>query len=191
MKNIPIQKISALLASLLSSAAGWALSSDVGKAGQMTPAQQLEWERAIKSTMKDVDSPESEEEIFKALNSWWIEEYDLQKEHAPIPPIMREVFDPVKHRWTKPENVGKTVVEVQGKKRYRGTGVGGHEHSVGGHGSGKARLLERGRRFKAPADKGRVRFHDHKTGKPPRSKSEIAEDKAKKKHDTMKRPLKP
>ena len=191
MKNIPIQKISALLASLLSSAAGWALSSDVGKAGQMTPAQQLEWERAIKSTMKDVDSPESEEEIFKALNSWWIEEYDLQKEHAPIPPIMREVFDPVKHRWTKPENVGKTVVEVQGKKRYRGTGAGGHEHSVGGHGSGKARLLERGRRFKAPADKGRVRFHDHKTGKPPRSKSEIAEDKAKKKHDTMKRPLKP
>ena len=191
MKNIPIQKISAQLASLLSAAAGWALSSDVGKAGQMTPSQQLEWERAIKSTMKDMDSPESEEEIFKALNSWWIEEYDLQKEHAPIPPIMGEVFDPVKHRWTKPDNVGKTVVEVQGKKRYRGTGVGGHEHSVGGHGSGKARLLERGRRFKAPADKGRARFHDHKTGKPPRSKSEIAEDKAKKKHDTMKRPLKP
>ena len=191
MNDIPIQKISAQLASLLSAAAGWALSGDVGKTGQMTPAQQLEWERAIQPTMKDIDSPDTEEEIFKALHSWWMDEYDLQKEHAPIPPIMGEVFDPVKHRWTKPENVGKTVVEVQGKKRYRGTGVGGHEHSVGGHGSGKARLLERGRRYKAPADKGRVRFHDHKTGAPPKSTSEIAEDKAKKKHDILRRPLKP
>jgi|TARA_R110000765_G_scaffold69649_1_gene135045 hypothetical protein len=192
MDSIPIQKISSQLAALLSAAAGWALSGDVvGKTGQMTRAQQLEWERAIQPTMKDMDGEDAEEEIFKSLQDWWIEEYDIQKEHAPIPPIMGEVFDPVKHRWTKPENVGKTVVEVQGKKRYRGTGAGAHEHSIAGHGSGKARLLERGRRYKAPADKGRVRFHDHKPGDPPKSKSEIAEGKQKKKHDIIRRALKP
>jgi len=36
--------------------------------------------------------------------------------------------------------------------------------------------MEAGRRFKAPTDKGRVRFHDHKKGAQttPRAKSEIA-----------------
>ena len=189
MDNIPIQKISPQLAALLSAAAGWALSSDVGNTGQMSPTQQAEWERAVSQTMKELDS---EEEIFKSLQDWWQEEYYLSKDHMPVPPVMGEVFDAVKHRWTRPENVGKTVIEVQGKKRIRGTGAGIHEHSVGGHGAGKARLLERGRRFKAPADKGRVRFHDHKlTSKPRRAKSEIAEERQKKQHMKFKKPLKP
>jgi len=188
MDDIPIQKISTQLAALLSAAAGWALSSDVGsKPGHMTPSQQLEWERAI-NQMKDMDT---EKEIFKSLQEWWQEEYNLSKDHMPVPPVMGEVFDAVKHRWTRPENVGKTVIEVQGKKRIRGTGAGIHEHSVGGHGSGKARLLERGRRYKAPADKGRVRFHDHKEGQARRSKSEVAEERQKKQHMKFKRPLKP
>jgi len=178
MDDIALQKISPQLASLLAAAAGWALSGDVGKVGQMTHAQQLEWERMLhRNVDKDTDMGE---EIFKSLQDWWYEVYDLQKEHAPIPPIMGEVFDAVKHRWTRPENVGRTVTEVQGKKRVRGTGAGIHEHSVGGHGSGKARLVEAGRRYKAPADKGRVRFHDHKVGQAPKSATERAEEKERK-----------
>ena len=189
MDSIPIQKISTQLAALLSAAAGWALSGDVGKTGQMSPAQQAEWERAIQRTVKEEGY--DEDTIFKSLQDWYVEEYNIQKEHAPIPPIMGEVFDAVKHRWTRPETGGQTAVEVQGKTRIRGTGAGGHEASVGGHGSGKARLMESGSRFKAPADKGRVRFHDHKTAAYRRAKSEIAEAKQKAKHDKLKRPMKP
>ena len=186
MDDIPfIQKISPQLAALLSAAAGWALSNDVGKVGQMTPAQQLEWERAIMNKDEDM-----EEDIFKSMEDWWVTEYFLEKDNIPIPPIMGEVFDPVKHRWTKPENVGRTVVEVQGKKRIRGTGSGAHERSVAGHGTGKIRLLEAGRRFRSPSDKGRVRFHDHKTGASPKSKSEIAEKKQAKKKDVLTKPMK-
>ena len=188
MDNVPfIQKISPKLASLLAAAAGWALGEDLGKVGQPTTAQQLEWERAVMN--KDEDT---EEEIFKALDNWYKEQYVLTKDSIPIPPVMGEVFDPVKHRWTRPENVGRTVVEVQGRKRYRGTGAGLHEHSVAGHGSGKARLIERGKRFRAPTDTGRIRFHDHKAGgTSPKSKSELAEAKQKKKHDVLSRPMKP
>jgi len=190
MDDVPfIQKISPQLASLLAAAAGWALSGDVGKVGQMTPAQQMEWERAVLG--KDVDNVD-EEEIFKSLDEWWKNNYFLAKDSIPIPPTMGALFDPVKHRWTKPENVGRTVSEVQGKKRFRGSGAGVHERSVSGHGSGKARLMEAGRRFKAPTDKGRVRFHDHKKGAQttPRAKSEIAEEKSRKKHDILSRPMK-
>ena len=188
MDDIPIQKISPQLAALLSAAAGWALSGDVGKTGQMSPSQQAEWEHALRRTVKEEGY--DEDVIFKSLQDWYVEEYNIQKDHAPVPPIMGEVFDAVKHRWTRPENVGHTVVEVQGKKRISRTGAGVQEHSVGGHGSGKARLMESGRRFKAPADKGRVRFHDHKTADHRKAKTEIAEQKQKEKHDKIRKPLK-
>lgn len=188
MDDIPIQKISPKLASLLAAAAGWALSSDVGKVGQMTDSQRMEWERMLR---RNLGKEEDMEDIHKSLQDWWTEAYDLQKDHAPVPPIMGEVFDAVKHRWTKPENVGHTVTEVQGKKRVRGTGAGVHEHSVGGHGAGKARLMEAGRRYKSPADKGRLRFHDHPPAKTPSTATERAEAKEKKHKDTFKRPLKP
>ena len=72
------------------------------------------------------------------------------------------MWDAVKHRWTRPENVGHTVTEVQGKKRFRATGTGAHERSVGGQGSGKTRLVEAGRRFKGAADTGALRPHESK-----------------------------
>jgi hypothetical protein len=84
---------------------------------------------------------------------------NVQKEHSMSPPRAGEVWDAVKHRWVKPENVGHSVSEVQGKKRIRGTGTGVHERSVGGHGSGKVRLVEAGRRFKSTADAGALRPH--------------------------------
>ena len=187
MDNIPfIQKISPKLASLLAAAAGWALSGESTKPGEMTPAQKLEWERAVSGKSFD-----TEEDVFKALDTWWKEQY-LAKESIPIPPLMGEVFDPVKHRWVRPEHAGRTVMEIQGRKRYRGTGAGLHEHSVAGHGTGKARLVERGKRFRGKNDAGRVRFHDHKAeaGKHPRPQSEIDQQKQEQHKDVLTRPMK-
>ena len=55
----------------------------------------------------------------------------LSKDHLPIPPRQGEVWDGVKHRWVKPENAGRTVAEVQGEKRFRGSGTGTQQRKVG------------------------------------------------------------
>ena len=80
---------------------------------------------------------------------------DFYKEHSMTPPRQGQVWDAVKHRWTNPDHVGKTVLEVQGKKRIRGTGTGMHERSVGGHGTGSARGVQAGRKFRGATDTGR------------------------------------
>ena len=49
------------------------------------------------------------------------------------------VWDQSVKKWRKPENVGKTATEVQGKKRIRGSGLGQAGRSAGGSGSGKGR----------------------------------------------------
>ena len=82
------------------------------------------------------------------------------KDHAPVPPRQGLMWDPVKHRWTRQENIGRTVTEVQGSKRFRGTGTGVHERSVGGHGTGSTRRLQEGRRFRGVTDVGRSRPHE-------------------------------
>ena len=74
----------------------------------------------------------------------------LMKDHLPIPPRQGEVWDAVKHRWVKPENAGRTVAEVQGEKRIRGSGVGAHERGL----SSKTPLTSR--RFFARGTKGVV-----------------------------------
>jgi|TARA_R110000824_G_scaffold119759_2_gene273980 hypothetical protein len=63
----------------------------------------------------------------------------VEKAHAPVPPIQGLVWDQGSQRWRKPENVGKTATEVQGKKRIRGSGLGQTARSVGGTASGKGR----------------------------------------------------
>ena len=88
------------------------------------------------------------------------------KDHAPIPPRYGLLWDAVKHRWTRPEKVGRTVWEVQGKKRFRGTGTGAHERGrkaggSGGYGVGSA---EAGRRFRSTGDVGAL--HPHETKHP-------------------------
>ena len=54
----------------------------------------------------------------------------LEKAPMPFPPRQGLVYDNVKHRWTRPEMAGKTVTEVSGKKRIRGTGTGTHQRAV-------------------------------------------------------------
>ena len=75
----------------------------------------------------------------KSLQKFWQDDIDiwkannpLRKDHLPIPPRQGEVWDAVKHRWTRPENAGRTVAEVQGEKRFRGSGTGTQQRQVSG-----------------------------------------------------------
>jgi len=176
------------LASLMSAAAGWAFSSDVGRVGQMTPEQTREWERTLsaadrrkmerslrsKMRRKSVDKT-LDKSTFDALKEYYNDSSDeyikrspekndflVQKAHSILPPRQGLMWDAVKHRWTRPENIGHTVTEVQGKKRIRGVGTGAHERSVSGHGSGKTRGVESGRRFKGQSDVGALKPHENK-----------------------------
>ena len=90
----------------------------------------------------------------------------LLKDHAPVPPRQGLLWDAVKHRWTRPEKVGRTVWEVQGHKRFRGTGSGAHERSrkTGGSGGYGVGSTEAGRRFRSVGDAGRA--HPHETKHP-------------------------
>ena len=131
--------------------AGWFLSDTFVEAprGQMTAAQRAEWERVITESLR-----RKNRNLGKAL----------LKDHAPVPPRQGLMWDPVKKRWTRPENIGHSVSEVQGKKSIRGTGTGIHEHSLatgrcGGKGAGSA---EAGRRFRSATDSGVVSPHDTK-----------------------------
>ena len=182
------KQMSPALASLMSAAAGWAFSGDVGQAGQMTPEQARNWERelsaadrrkmerSLRSKMRskgmdktlDKSSFDSLKESYSDSSDEYIKrspeknDFLVRKEHSVLPPRQGLMWDAVKHRWTRPENVGHTVTEVQGKKRYRGVGTGAHERTVSGHGHGKTRQMEAGRRFKGQADVGALKPHENK-----------------------------
>jgi hypothetical protein len=64
------------------------------------------------------------------LQKFWSENMAMMKDHLPIPPRRGLIWDPVKHRWTRPEKAGLTVVQVSGKKRIRGTGTGAAQGAV-------------------------------------------------------------
>lgn len=159
--------LSPALARLLSAAAGWALSADT--ASREVPQHMAEeWERAQNREEKR----KLQEEMIRRLKG--LRKTDdgnflddlamLYKDHAPVPPRMGLMWDAVKHRWTRPEKIGRTVWEVQGKRRMRGSGTGVHERSIarrgpGGKGGGS---MEAGRRFRSVADAGRAHPHEAK-----------------------------
>ena len=68
---------------------------------------------------------------YKALQKFTEDNISLYKDRLPMPPRQGLVWDALKHRWTRPEQAGKTVTETQGKKRIRGTGTGAHQRAVG------------------------------------------------------------
>ena len=160
--DIDIEKVSDQLATLMSAAAGWALSGDVTR-GQRDHLDR-EWERHHKERMererREEERRERRKRRMRKSDSYAVLENFFMKDHAPVPPRQGLMWDPVKHRWTRPEHVGKTVTEVQGSKRFRGTGTGVHERSVGGHGTGATRRLQEGRRFRGVTDVGRSRPHE-------------------------------
>jgi len=185
-KDVTLQKISPDLARFLASAAGWAMSDDTVRSGGGIPRGQgvsnAEWERALRQEEmreeqrrrrheRDEDRRHTAAErrkmrksveypTFEKVNEFWGE--FITKDHAPVPPRQGLVWDAVKHRWVRPENHGHTVAEVQGGKRFRAAGTGAHERSVGGHGSGPARLTEAGRRFRGVTDTGTLKPHERK-----------------------------
>lgn len=64
------------------------------------------------------------------LQKFWSENMAMMKDHLPIPPRRGLIWDPVKHRWVRPEQAGLTVTQVSGKKRIRGTGTGAAQGAV-------------------------------------------------------------
>ena len=162
-----LEKLSPGLEQLIAFGAGWALSGDV--VNHDVPAHLVrEWERAVKNQADDNERRKLERKIrsklrksddgaFDALNDHFVE-----KDHAPVPPRVGLMWDAVKHRWTRPERIGRTVWELSGHKRIRGTGTGVHERStktsgIGGRGAGSASA---GRRFRSTGDSGKLDVHD-------------------------------
>ena len=163
-----VQKMGPALANLLSAAAGWALSADTASR-DVPPEMAAEWERAISRE----DKRRLQEEMLRRMHGKGhkrtrksdddlfldalVEMEMLYKDHAPVPPRYGLMWDAVKHRWTRPEKVGRTVWEVQGKKRLRGAGTGAHERtrSTKGTGGKAGGSMEAGRRFRSVADVGK------------------------------------
>lgn len=133
-----------------------------------TAADRRRHERSMRRAMRTRKSLDAYPE-FNQLQTFFSEKSDeyhqrtpimLHKDHAPIPPRQGLMWDAVKHRWTRPQNVGKTVSEVQGSKRIRGSGTGVHERQVGGHGTGPTRYQQLGRRFRGASDSGIIKPHE-------------------------------
>ena len=161
-EDLDIEKISTSLASLMSAAAGWALSGDVTR--DKDDHLKREWDLHHKERMererREEEKREARRRGMKKSHDFLVSEDFLAKDHMSIPPRQGLLWDAVKHRWTRPENVGRTVSEVQGSKRFRAHGTGAHERKVGGHGSGAVRGAQSGRKFRATTDVGRLRPHE-------------------------------
>ena len=166
-KTRDLEKISPGLEQLIAFGAGWALSGDVVNR-DVPPDLVREWERAINRQASEGEKRRLERKIRSRLRKSDndvlepLNEYFLEKDHAPVPPRIGLMWDAVKHRWTRPERIGRTVWELSGHKRIRGTGTGAHERSTktGGSGGRGAGSVEAGRRFKSTADSGKLNVHD-------------------------------
>ena len=151
-KAEPIQKINPRLAAFL---AGLATSAFEG-VGEMTPAQQREWERTVNRQMKRKSLKEGV--TMEDLQKHWSDASDTYVRRVPVakgvradetflnkkqmsPPRAGEVWNPVSHRWTKAGNIGQVNVGSGGKKRVRAgsTATGAHSKTAGGL-SGKGQL---------------------------------------------------
>ena len=171
--------------------AGWLVSDDIVRAGggsprgNMTDQQAREWERSLsaaerrqlerqgrnrmRKTSNDKNNAFTDMQVhFEDTSDEYVRKtplkngINIKKEHSASPPRQGLMWDAVKHRWTRPENIGHTVTEVQGSKRVRGQGTGVHERSVGGHGGGSVRRMQGGRRFRGATDAGIARPHESK-----------------------------
>jgi len=164
-------KIEKRISPELAALAGWYLSGDVTRGmGQPTPAQQREFERQIQQAMRKKgrrlrkdDAIEKMQQFFNTRDSAdtyvrktpvknAVKAEDFLEKLMSVPPFAGARFDPTSHRWVKPENFGQTYQARGGKKRFRGSGTGGRERSVSGHGKGRVRFVGAGRKFKGETD---------------------------------------
>jgi len=175
-ENLDIEKVGDKLATLMSAAAGWAMSGDmtrgrddhVNREWELHHRERQEREQREEDRRRDRKNRRvrKSQNFLDLYNDALIEEvtiggdFLIMKDHSMVPPRQGLMWDPVKHRWTRPENVGRTVTEVQGSKRFRAVGTGAHERSVGGHGSGAVRAVQSGRKFRGTTDVGHARPHE-------------------------------
>jgi len=155
------KKLSPGLAALIGAGAGWALSDTFVEAprGQMTVSQRREWDRVVDEAMRQKRDSRNRKTLRSLRKDFYSLLQKTDKGHAPVPPRQGLIWDAAKSRWTNPDNVGKTVVDVQGRKRIRGTGTGVHERTLatgktGGRGSGGASAIA-GRKFRSAEDTAR------------------------------------
>ena len=96
---------------------------------EYTGAQQRASERKTLNSMRrkstDMNSYDELKGFWKDNSDTYVKRkpvaLDVMKDHQPTPPREGLVWDAVKHRWARPEHVGETVIETQGKKRIRGS----------------------------------------------------------------------
>ena len=167
VKNAPQVK-KGITDSLLAMLAGYKLTPKVNP-GEMTPAQQRQWERTLQNQMrrKNIDIDKA---AFKQLQNFYKDKSDTYTRRKPAkngvkvekiltsPPFQGAEFDPVSHRWKKPGEVaaktGQVNVGTGGKRRIRGAGTGAAQRSVGGHARGIRREERRGVTARAARQKG-------------------------------------
>jgi len=154
-KTKPLQKVSNQLAAFL---AGLAISDQFveNPRGQMTAAQQREWERSLNRQMKRKSLKDGVS--MDDLQKHWSDSSDTYVRKIPVakgviadetfldkklasPPRPGEIWNPQTKRWTKAGNLGKINVGSGGKKRLRAgsSATGAHQKNVGGL-SGKGQL---------------------------------------------------
>ena len=153
--------------------AGWWLGGEIQDIiqghSQATPAQQREFERQVQAQMrrgikKETTSMDDLQTFYSDADDTYIRRgtvangVDVQKAGEYIktsgggsrlsaPPVPGETYNAFTHRWTKPENQTDVKTSQGGKVRLdRVHGTGTMERSVGGHGKGKMRESEKGRR---------------------------------------------
>ena len=169
----PLQKVSSSLIAFL---AGLGLSDDIVRSGggsprgEMTPAQQREWERTLNRQMKRKSLKDGVS--MRDLQKHWSDTSDTYVRRVPVakgvqagetfldkklaaPPRPGEIWNPVSHRWTKEGNLGKVDVGSGGKKRLRAgsSSAGAHQKNVGGlSGKGRLRHVGTGRHLRGKID---------------------------------------
>jgi hypothetical protein len=169
-------KIQKKISPALEAIAGWFFGGDITSGiGQPTAAQQREFERQIQQAMRKKGRRLRKESAMNKMQTFFnakdnadtyvrkgplkhaVKADSILEKRLSIPPRQGEVFDPISHRWTKPENRGQTIQARGGKKRLRATGTGAGERSVSGHGKGVIRGVGAGRKHKGETDVSRKR----------------------------------
>ena len=183
------KNISPKVAGLIGAGLGWMLSDSLieNPRGQMTSAQEREWERIVSQAQKR----SSDRKLLALLRR---KDKDVEKASSlskgdprlQVPPESGRVFDPARHRWVKPENVGEKVA----RKRFRGSGTGTHEASlatgrvggkVGGDlGGTSGGSVAAGRKFRTSEDVGASALDKYKTAaKKKKNEKKSLEDRLK------------
>ena len=198
LKSVDIKK---KMSPAMGALAGWWLGGEIQDIvqghSQPTPAQQREFERQILRQMrrgikKETTSMDELQTFYSDADDTYIRRgsvpngVDVQKaayikttgggQRLSAPPRPGETYNAFTHRWTKTENQTKVKTSQGGKARLdRASGTGTMERSVGGHGKGRVRETEAGRKGVSHGERLKPGF-DHPDQRKKRSKDANEKD---------------